>query len=198
MGPFAWLNFLECYHGVVSLDHSIEGTLNIYGQEIDFTNGRGYIEKDWGKSFPTGYIWQQTNHFDTVGTCLTASIATIPNLGIEFPGFIVALWHNQQLFTFNTYNFSKVDKLTVDDNTVEWILYNSRYELKMVSHRAEGGLLLGPERNAMHKRVDETMKATIDVELYALQGVRKILLFKETGRNAGLEVIGDLSLILKL
>ena len=49
---------------------------------------------------------------------------------------------------------------SVDDDKVEWVLYNAKYELKMVSHRAEGGLLLGPERENMHKRVDETMQAT--------------------------------------
>ena len=64
MGWFSFAPFMECYHGVVSLDHSIKGSLNINGQEIDFTNGRGYIEKDWGFSFPKGYIWMQTNHFD--------------------------------------------------------------------------------------------------------------------------------------
>ena len=197
MGYFGWFNFLECYHGVVSLDHQIEGNLNIYGTEINFTDGRGYIEKDWGKSFPRGYIWQQSNHFNTVGTSLTASIATIPNFGREFAGFIVTLWHNQQLFEFTTYNGSQVDLVRVDDDTVEWILYNSNYEITMRSNRARGGLLLGPEREAMHKRVDETMQATIEVELYQLMGVRKKLLFKETGRNAGLEVVGDLSLILK-
>ena len=64
MGWFSFAPFMECYHGVVSLDHSLKGSLTVNGEEIDFTNGRGYIEKDWGFSFPKGYIWMQTNHFE--------------------------------------------------------------------------------------------------------------------------------------
>ena len=64
MGWFSFAPFMECYHGVVSLDHSVKGSLTVNGEEIDFTNGRGYIEKDWGFSFPKGYIWMQTNHFE--------------------------------------------------------------------------------------------------------------------------------------
>ena len=64
MGWFSFAPFMECYHSIVSLDHTIKGSLNVNGEEIDFTNGRGYIEKDWGFSFPKGYIWMQTNHFE--------------------------------------------------------------------------------------------------------------------------------------
>lgn len=193
MGPFGWLPFLECYHGICSLDHSIEGSLNIYGQEIDFTGGRGYIEKDWGQSFPTGYIWQQSNHFDTVGSSLTASFATVPNVGRTFAGFIVGLWHEQELYQFTTYNGSKIEYVDVSDSTVRWSLKNRKYGLEVEAIRAEGGLLLGPEREDMHKRVDETLKSSIQARLTERSSKRVI--FEETGRNAALEVVGDLSMI---
>lgn len=196
MGWYGWLPFLECYHGVSSLDHEIEGTLNIYGTEVNFTGGRGYMEKDWGQSFPTGYIWHQTNHFDTVGTSLSASIATVPNVGLQVAGFIVGFWHEKQLYKFTTYNGTKVTHVHVDDNLVDWGLINQKYEIQIKAERAEGGLLLGPEREDMHKRVDETLQSRIDVELYSVKG-KSELIFKGTGRNAGLEVVGDLSKILK-
>jgi tocopherol cyclase len=53
MGPFGYIPTLECYHGVVSIHHKTNGT-------IDFTlsdgslhssinaKGSGYIEKDHG------------------------------------------------------------------------------------------------------------------------------------------------------
>lgn len=197
MGPFGWLGFLECYHGVCSLDHEISGSLNIYGQQVDFTGGRGYIEKDWGKSFPSGYIWQQSNHFSTVGTSLTASIATIPNLGRTFPGFIVGLWHKQKLYRFTTYNNSRVEHLSLDNDLVNFVLYNNDYELSIQSQRAAGAPLRGPAREDMHRRVDETMSATVHVKLYRLSAMRRTLIFEETGHHAALEVVGDLSMLLK-
>jgi hypothetical protein len=61
--------------------------------------------------------------------------------------------------------------------------------------RAEGGLLYGPTRQEMHKRVDETMNARLSVTLRQRNGS---LLFQETGRHAGMEVQGDLARLLAL
>jgi hypothetical protein len=90
MGWYAWVPFMECYHGVVSLDHAIYGSLTIDGRQIDFSGGRGYIEKDWGHSFPEAYIWFQSNHFARPGTSLTASIAIIPWLWTASPASSLA------------------------------------------------------------------------------------------------------------
>lgn len=46
MGFFAWIPLLQTYHEVVSLDHVIHGTLAFHGETIDFSEGRGYMEKD--------------------------------------------------------------------------------------------------------------------------------------------------------
>lgn len=29
---------------------------------MDFSGGRGYIEKDWGQSFPAAWVWLQINY----------------------------------------------------------------------------------------------------------------------------------------
>jgi hypothetical protein len=196
MGPFGWLTFMECYHGIVSLDHTIEGWLVIGGKRIDFSGGRGYIEKDWGQAFPSAYIWQQSNHFETDRTCLSASIAMIPNFGFTFRGFIIAFWHRHKLYRFATYTGAKVVKLELTDEHVLWVVRGGRYELSMYSTRAEGGLLHAPVRTEMHRRVNETLKATIEVELVEREGKNRALLFRETGRCAGLEVHGDLETLL--
>jgi succinate dehydrogenase/fumarate reductase flavoprotein subunit len=46
MGWYAFVPAMECYHGVLSFDHLLEGGLELNGQYIDYTGGRGYIEKD--------------------------------------------------------------------------------------------------------------------------------------------------------
>ncbi|MBT8232924.1 MAG: hypothetical protein HKO66_11995 [Saprospiraceae bacterium] len=63
MGPFSFFPFLECYHGIVSMNHIINGGLEYKNKAYDFTNGKGYAEKDWGHSFPEAYFWMQSNHF---------------------------------------------------------------------------------------------------------------------------------------
>ena len=88
MGPFQYLNFLQCNHGILSLFHSLEGLLEINGTAVDFSNGSGYIEKDWGNSFPQSYLWTQGSWTFPSGSpvCIFLSIAHIPMPGFSFTG----------------------------------------------------------------------------------------------------------------
>jgi len=101
MGPYTFAPFMECNHGIVSMDHGISGSLVINGEEIDFTGGRGYIEKDWGHSFPSAYIWMQSNHFAANGISFKASVARIPWLTGNFTGFISGLMIDGRLYPFH-------------------------------------------------------------------------------------------------
>lgn len=189
MGWYAWVPRMECYHGVLSFDHTIHGTLNINQKGIDFSAGRGYIEKDWGQSFPSAWVWAQTNHFERPGTCLTASIAMIPWMGSAFRGFIIGLWHQGKLFRFATYTGAKVERLEIGAHTVHWVVSDSKYRLEMEICQAPGGVLLGPTTIEMGKRVEETLDATVSLRLTEKSGQ---LLFEGLGKYAGLEVNGDL------
>jgi len=191
MGVFSWLPFLQTYHGVVSLDHGIRGVLTVDGDEIDFDGGRGYIEKDWGRSFPEAWIWMQTNHFDRDGTSFTASIATIPMPGFSFRGFIVGLWHERKLYRFATYTGARINELTIGDDQVHTLIQDRAYRLEVTARRAKGGILRGPTGLDMGGRVPESLRATVRVRLYAVTGDELCLIFEGTGRNAGLEVVGD-------
>ncbi len=190
MGWYAWVPVMECYHGVVSLDHTLDGQLTVNGESIDFGGGRGYIEKDWGRNFPTGYVWQQSNHFETPGTSLTASIAMIPLFGRTFAGFIVGVWHHGLLYRFATYTGAVTEHLTVDDHRVHWVIRDSRYRLEMISERQSGGLLHAPIRTEMHKRVSETMRASIRTRLIRHDDT---VILDDTGECAALEVHGELA-----
>ena len=188
MGWFAWVPKMECYHGVLSFDHSLQGKLTLNGKEMDFTGGRGYIEKDWGKSFPAAWVWFQTNHFKNATACITGSVAIIPWLGNSFKGFIVGFWLDGKLHRFTTYRNSKIESLKITDDHVAWVLRNRTHRLRLNARRAQGGLLRGPTPQDMGGRVMETLSASIDLRLETLQGD---LLFEGTGENAGLEVVGD-------
>ena len=209
MGPFGWLPgnsalAWECNHGVLSLDHGLRGTFtvgrpNASRAVIDWTGGRGYIEKDWGAAFPSAWVWTQTNHFtaQAAGTCLTASIATIPVLGSWFRGIIVGLWYQGQLYRFTTYTGVRLECLEVDDRTVTWAMREGAYRLEVQATRAEGGLLRGPDRGSMGVRVPETLSATVEVHLSRLRGRQSETILHDTGRYAGLEVVGELDKLVK-
>jgi tocopherol cyclase len=194
MGWYAWVPRMECYHGVLSFDHSLQGCLALNGKKMDFSGGRGYIEKDWGQSFPAAWIWFQSNHFDAGSACITASVAIIPWSGRAFRGFIVGFWLDGRLFRFATYTGARIVSLQVFDDHVDWVLQDRRYRLHLIARRVQGGLLRGPTRLDMGQRVMETLNASVGLRLETLQGA---LLFEGVGAHTGLEVMGDLPRLLR-
>ena len=189
MGPYSFVPFMECYHGILSMNHRIDGQLTVLGETIDFTNGRGYIEKDWGRSFPSAYTWLQTNHFTQSGISLKASVAKIPWLGSSFVGFIAGVWLNDRLIQFTTYNGSKLIKSFIDKEKVELILENKNYRIEIKAHREKSTQLASPILGFMDGRIEESMTSEIEVNLFDKKN--HVLLLNDKGRNAGLEVAGN-------
>lgn len=192
MGWYAWVPRMECNHGVLSLDHAIDGDLTVDGTPLSWSGGRGYIEKDWGAAFPSAWIWMQSNHFDAPGTSLTASVALIPWLGRTFRGFIVGFWKKGKLYRYATYTGAKTCQLAVSDDRVHWLIRDRHHTLELVAHRAQGALLKGPTRSEMSVPVHETLNASVTVRLSAGSDT----IYEGEGRHAGLEVQGDLSRLL--
>ena len=194
MGPYAFVPFMECYHGIVSMDHGISGELVINKKEHDFSGGRGYIEKDWGRSFPSAYTWMQSNHFSTPGISFKISVAKIPWFRTSFVGFIAGLWFENKLYQFTTYNKTRLVKCTIDNNLVEIILQNKKYKLHVVANRDHATELASPIQGMMDGRIAESMTSTIQVKLTS-RSTKKVL-FDDNGRNVGLEVAGDIEEII--
>ena len=185
---------MQCYHGILSMNHSIQGQLEINNQKIDFTGGRGYIEKDWGRSFPSGYIWMQSNHFSEPNISLKSSIAKIPWLGSSFVGFIAGVWLRDRLIEFTTYNFTRLRHSSVDEKKVEVVMENFRHKLEIIAYRSKSTSLVSPIQGMMDGRIEESMTSRIEVVLTDKKN-KKILL-EDTGKNAGLEVAGKFEEIL--
>ena len=190
MGWFAWVPRMECYHGVLGFDHAVQGTIEVDSQTVDFTGGRGYIEKDWGHAFPQAWVWMQTNHFEQPRTCLTASVAIIPWMGSKFAGFIVGFWQDGRLHRFATYGSGRILELAVDNQHVCWVMRNRTHRLEILATRSDGGLLLAPTPAGMGRRIAETLSAEISVRLIDLK--TSAIEFEGLGRYAGLEAVGDL------
>jgi len=194
MGPFAFIPFMECYHGILSMDHTIQGQLRIQGENVDFTGGKGYMEKDWGHSFPSAYIWMQTNHFGQSGISIKASVAKIPWMGNSFVGFIAGIWLQDRLIEFTTYNSSHLIRSFVDPKKVELVLENRKYRLEILAERNDSTELAAPVSGFMDGRISESMTSLMEVTLY--DRINHRILFQDTGRNACLEVAGKVNEIM--
>ncbi|QIA06483.1 tocopherol cyclase family protein [Draconibacterium halophilum] len=190
MGPYSFVPFMECNHGIVSMDHRLEGTLTLRGRPVDFSDGRGYIEKDWGHSFPSAYFWMQSNHFAQPGISFKASVAKIPWLRSSFVGFIAGLYFNGKLFEFTTYNGTKLLRSLANQEQVELLMENKKYRLEVLAHRDHATELASPLSGIMDGRISESMTSELELTLTDKKSGK--ILFQDTGRNAALEVAGKI------
>ena len=198
MGWYTWVPFMECYHGIVSLDHKIQGYLSINGQNVDFSNGQGYTEKDWGKSFPEAWIWCQSNHFDSKNVSFTGSIAIIPWIRKPFLGFIFGLWHNGKIYRFTTYSGAKLIHFEIDKKKVDIIIKQKRLLLEISANLVEAGYLQAPTVNGMTRRISETIKSHVEIKLSCESSTGNEIILQDVGRNAGFEMAGDLQRLLEM
>lgn len=192
MGPFSYVPFMECYHGIVTIHQKIRGYLTVNGERIDFHDGYGYVEKDWGKAFPKAWVWTQSNHFGDADVSFMFSIATVPFVMTEFTGFLCFFRSGDQFIRFATYSGAKIGRFRRQDDHLDVVIRDRKYELRFraVDHRR--GRLLAPANGEMDRTIEESITAKIFLKLYDRKGN---LLFQGIGRNAGLEMVGRLNLI---
>ncbi len=190
MGWYGFVPFMECYHGIVSLNNTISGELIINGERIDFTNGKGYIEKDWGVSFPSAWVWLQSNHFhqelNGKPISLFASVAKIPWIGTSFNGFIVGFLFKDKLYKFATYTGAK-NKIVISIDRIELEFRDKTHTLQISAVKTGTGELVAPFKGGMTSKVSESLQSELHVKFYK----NSELMYEGVGRNAGLEIAGD-------
>lgn len=188
MGPFYFIPFMECYHAIVHLTHNIDGFIELDGEMLDFTGGTGYIEKDYGHSFPRTYIWLQASHFDSRDASFVLSRARIPFLGSEFPGFFAYFTDFDSLSVrFATYNRSKINDWQVDKTTgtCSGQLAGKSGTLVFSAQMSGGGVLRAPVDGLMDREIIESISAEVKVSLY---DKADNLVYTGTSRQAGMEI----------
>lgn len=185
MGPFSFIPFMECNHAILSMKHEITGFLTINDKHYNFNNGIGYIEKDWGSSFPTSYIWTQANNFQNEDASLFLSVATIPLSRFSFTGFICSFILGSKEYRFATYNGSKIIKCNISKNNFNIKLKNKDYILHIYSNNKNSFSLKAPRCGAMEKEIFESIDSTV----YVCLSKEENILFEGESKNAGLEIV---------
>lgn len=205
MGPYTFMPFMECYHGVVSLDHSVDGYVRMSGpgpeglpeesiETITFDAGRGYIEKDWGRSMPQSWIWVQTNMFPAAlgRVSLFFSLARIPWRGISFNGFICILYVNGIEYRYASYTGAKVELLEFDGADIRILVVDKSTKLELMIKRNHEGPLAAPVNEAMSRRISESADSWVRIILKDRHGPDDVLILDAVSPASGVELVGDI------
>jgi len=161
---------------------------------MGFSGGKGYIEKDWGKSMPLAWIWMQSNHFNRDDLSISFSIAHIPWRRSAFTGFLIILSIGDQFYPFTTYNGSRISKLLSRNGDVVFEVENKHYRLIVSAQSKTTGELKAPVSGEMRRTIHESIGSSVNVKLVASDGTD---ILEDTGQPAGMEIAGDVRVLQK-
>ena len=174
------------------MNHTLRGELLFNSRKVDFTNGLGYIEKDWGWNFPSSYLWIQCNHFDEPDTSFMLAVAMIPLGPIRFTGFL-GFFHSRgrtkAFGTWNRWRISSLDFQGVGQGSVT--LTDGKEFLSCHVKGRSAGSLKAPEKGAMKRMIKESVNSDVTIDLISAEGT----LSHYFGSPAGFEERGQLKQI---
>ena len=111
-------------------------------------------------------IWAQSNIFEIPWLSISASLATIPWRGTTFPGFIVGIQVDDQLYRYAPYRRSKIDFIQFNGQRLIWHLTQGKTQLELeVIKGTKSGLLYAPDQDDMLPKVPEYLDASMNFQL---------------------------------
>jgi len=185
MGPFSYIPFMECNHAILSMQNNANGSININEHEMKFKDDMGYIEKDWGISFPKSYIWCQGNNFKKANASFMISIADVPFKMFKFRGVICVLVIDDKEYKFTTYNNARLVEYDIDEDLINISLKKGDLYINLKSKLEKGQKLSAPVKGKMQKDIFESITSTIAITLK--QGDN--IIFSDISTNCGLEIV---------
>ncbi len=188
MGYTSFLPLLECYYDIVSISNLCNGILYINNKEIKLQNNPGYIEKNWGKSFPYSWIWMQANHLDKKNIGFTLSIASVPYLGMQFTGIAGVLMVDNCIYKIGTYKNAKIKKININETDVQIKIKQGNKYFDIKASSSKKCEMLYPTLSGMSGKILESLNAVIEIIFYKIKKGKREIIFKEKGINGGLEI----------
>lgn len=192
MGFYNYLDFMQCYSQVCAVDGNIRGKLHVNDETVDFTGGKLYIEKNWGKTFPNSYIWLQGNSFQKGDGSVTCSIGNIP-LPVpfrSFTGFLIGIYAKGRFYKFTSINKAALS-VNCENEKIVVEASNKDYVLKIEAFYKQDTFmdLCAPRDENMIPIARETLQGNLNVTLYNKK--KSVIIFNDSCLSAGIEFSGN-------
>ncbi len=187
MGWYGYVPFMETNHGLLSLDHRVDGSMDICGDVHVFQSGDGYIEKDWGSSFPSSWIWMQSNSFEEKGDSFMLSTAVIPWLGSSFIGHLAIIRIGGKTINLSTYKGGRIVEFKKTEKRVKMTVQSKSHTLQVDAVQGDSVHLKSPQRGLMTGRTIESLSSTLKVTLTDKR--KSTIVYKGSGLEGGLEIM---------
>lgn len=152
----------ECNHSISSLHHKVKGNISINNKTFNI-DGIGYMEKDWGTSFPKKYVWTQGS--DVLGNSVVFSNATVPILGRYATGFFLVILHNDKEYRFSSIEGSKMLSFEADHNSFKSKIQKGNLTVEIFAKQYNPISLKSPNMGEMKSSIKESLDGNLKIAL---------------------------------
>lgn len=161
MGVLSFIPKVECKHDVLTMNSVVTGTVQFNNRVIKFDNGKGYIEKSWGKSFPDEYIWLHANQFSYKDLSVQFAIAK-PKWMTFTPKVYIGYVLFHKTIHIGSHRFSQVKVIRHKE---EFYITIKKLTKIIYIHikTKEPVKLLGPNNGEIRNMITEYLKSEIEL-----------------------------------
>ncbi|EXJ22633.1 hypothetical protein ADIAL_2219 [Alkalibacterium sp. AK22] len=171
MGPLEYVR-MPCSHNIVSMNHKVTGWVYLNGERISVQDGRGYIEKDRGHSFPSRYVWAQCNHFkENPRASLFLAVALLEKGRWSSQGNIAVYHDGEKEHRFASYLGTKATVCANKAFGGYTVQLKNSFKTLSVSVKITGDHpLVAPMNARMDYIIKETIQASMLIEFSQCRG----------------------------
>lgn len=178
MGYTYYIPNLPCYHSVLNISQTVSGEIQHKGQCYVLDNEMGYLEKNWGASFPERYFWVHAVDPNDPGVSLLFSRAEIMWLGktfIKHVGHLRFDGNQIDLRELKNFTFSNIIN-SPENQTIQ--IRSVSVQLDIAIKFGTNVLFQGPKGGELSRVIGHQTDAQIEVSLTWKKSTRR---FKMVG-----------------
>lgn len=192
IGELSLLPLLDSHTQVLCLNGKVDGKVYISNEEVDFSNGKIYIGKLWGKHFPSPYLWLQGNSFEAAETAFACTLATYRKFRMTKTKLFATVVHENNYYEFSIRNRTQYF-IKQDQNQLMLTLKNEDYQLQVSCALDDETFIIchRPHKNILESGAQTNIVVPIRIELYDL--LKERIIFSGLSQMGGIELIGDIN-----
>jgi hypothetical protein len=166
MGYSYYIPTLPCYHSVLNKSHLISGEIQYPDNNYLLDNALGYMEKNWGTSFPDNYFWMHAVDPTNPSISLLFSQAEIKWLGKSFIKHIGHLRLNGEELDLKMLAQFEVTYDFLNEDNPKIILKSKQIKLELSFGTSQKYVFKGPAVGKLSRDILHHSDTLIDLKIY--------------------------------
>ena len=165
MGYNYYVPSLPCYHSVLNTRHRVTGEIQYEKVEYTLHSETGYLEKNWGRSFPERYFWMHAVDPMDAEVSLLFSQAEIKWLGRKFIKHVGHLHFEENKIDLRALQNCSISMAPLRKDHLSIYMRSKTLQLEIDIAIGQGVLFKGPNQGSLSKDILHHTDALIDVRL---------------------------------